>query len=177
MKDLNKMTFDKPKPSMTEASCDKAVDNILHLYHGSKSGLKGTPKPKSRKICDFGSGLYLGDNPNQPKSLISRKGFTSSVLYDVQLDLSNLTILDLRKDNRMWCLFVAYNRKAFDCTQYPRLMQIFYKYENAYDVIIGPIADDKMTLVLDRFLSNLMTDVALYNALNLLSRGNLLNIY
>ena len=30
------------------------------LYHGSKSGIKGSIEPKSRKQCDFGQGFYMG---------------------------------------------------------------------------------------------------------------------
>ena len=42
------------------------------LYHGSKGGLLGdTILPNSRKICDFGSGFYMGTQPSQAKALIS----------------------------------------------------------------------------------------------------------
>ena len=52
------------------------ADNIhleegrMLLYHGSKSGIDGEIAPKSREMCDFGKGFYMGTEPGQPLALI-----------------------------------------------------------------------------------------------------------
>ena len=46
--------------------------SVMRLYHGSKLGLKGAISPRSRAVCDFGCGFYMGDAPQQPLTLICR---------------------------------------------------------------------------------------------------------
>lgn len=36
------------------------TNEIVTLYHGSKSGIKGNIAPVSRNRCDFGQGFYMG---------------------------------------------------------------------------------------------------------------------
>lgn len=36
------------------------TDEIVTLYHGSKSGIRGDIAPISRERCDFGKGFYMG---------------------------------------------------------------------------------------------------------------------
>ena len=45
-------------------------DGRALLYHGSKSGIVGDIAPKSREMCDFGKGFYMGTDPGQPLTLI-----------------------------------------------------------------------------------------------------------
>ena len=44
----------------------------MRLYHGSKLGLMGAISLRSRAVCDFGCGFYMGDTPQQPQTLICR---------------------------------------------------------------------------------------------------------
>ena len=44
-------------------------DGRILLYHGSKSGIIGDIAPKSREMCDFGKGFYMGTEPGQPLTL------------------------------------------------------------------------------------------------------------
>ena len=46
------------------------TNEIVTLYHGSKSGIRGTTAPVSRKQCEFGSGFYMGTDRTQPLTLI-----------------------------------------------------------------------------------------------------------
>lgn len=41
-------------------------DDIVTLYHGSKSGINGTISPISRRYCDFGKGFYMGTDITSP---------------------------------------------------------------------------------------------------------------
>ncbi len=148
-----------------------ALSSTLHLFHGSKSGIQGIPKPISRKTCDFGTGLYLSDNEYQPKNLIVNDQFGNRRFYNVTLNIDGLKILDLSGEKKLWCLFIAYNRNLLDLTVYPKLNAIFEHFNKGYDVIIGDIADDKMVLVLDQFFNNAITDEALYHAMTFVSLG------
>ena len=47
----------------------KLEDGRILLYHGSKSGIVGDIAPKSREMCDFGKGFYMGTEPGQPLTL------------------------------------------------------------------------------------------------------------
>ena len=61
------MILEKIKADADAVSLDG--DRIL-LYHGSKSGIVGEIAPKSREMCDFGKGFYMGTDPGQPLTLI-----------------------------------------------------------------------------------------------------------
>lgn len=144
-------------------------DNKVLLFHGSKSGICGDIKPISRKLCDFGCGFYLGDNAQQPKSLIANRKFTNSVFYEVELDLAGLSVYRFDADLD-WALFIAYNREIIAL---PAKLKNRYKQINQNsDVIVGLIADDSMTLVLNDFYRNLLTDAALIEALKYVNLGN-----
>lgn len=45
------------------------TDEVVTLYHGSKSGICGAIAPISRKRCDFGKGFYMGSDRTQPLTL------------------------------------------------------------------------------------------------------------
>ena len=83
------MILEKIKADADAVSLDG--DRIL-LYHGSKSGIVGEIAPKSREMCDFGKGFYMGTDPGQPLTLIC--DFEKSKFYVVSVDMKNLdTIL------------------------------------------------------------------------------------
>lgn len=141
--------------------------NII-LYHGSKGGLKGNIKHKSRKECDFGSGFYMGTFKEQPLTLIST--FDNPILYTLELDITDLKIYEFKLDLN-WALFVAYNRgymKDYDNTN---LYKKFNKINESYDLLVGYIADDRMFYVLDSFFEGEITDVVLLKALSALKLG------
>ncbi len=70
-----------------------ATNEIVTLYHGSKSSIHGDIAPVSRKRCDFGKGFYMGTDRNQPLTLICN--FPDARLYTLSVDLSDLKILDV----------------------------------------------------------------------------------
>ena len=74
------MILEKIKADADAVSLDG--DRIL-LYHGSKSGIVGEIAPKSREMCDFGKGFYMGTDPGQPLTLIC--DFEKSKFYVVSV--------------------------------------------------------------------------------------------
>ncbi len=141
------------------------------LYHGSKSGIKGDIAPKSRDACDFGQGFYMGDLPDQPKGLIAE--FPNNRFYELDCDFTGLRIKTFEAsphDQIDWALFVAYNRGLLE-EKYSNLCKKYRAYNENYDVIIGVIADDKMTQALQRFFTGELCDAALIEAMQKVSLG------
>ena len=141
------------------------------LYHGSKSGIKGDIAPKSRDACDFGQGFYMGVLPDQPKGLIAE--FPDNRFYELDCDFAGLKIKTFEEDANDqidWALFIAYNRGLLE-EKYRNLCEKYRAYNENYDVIIGIIADDKMTQALQRFFMGELCDAALIEAMQKVSLG------
>lgn len=141
------------------------------LYHGSKSGIKGDIAPNSRDACDFGQGFYMGDLPDQPKGLIAE--FPDNRFYELDCDFAGLKIKTFEEDANDqidWALFIAYNRGLLE-EKCRNLCEKYRAYNENYDVIIGIIADDKMTQALQRFFMGELCDAALIEAMQKVSLG------
>ena len=143
-------------------------NNIVQLYHGSKSGLKGSIRPISRELCDFGKGFYMGTEEMQPLTLICN--FPQAVLYTLELDLTALKTLEMEV-GLDWALLIAYYRGKMDFAKGSKLYQKFSSMAKGHDLIIGDIANDRMFVVLDRFFAGDITDVALIKSLSALKLG------
>lgn len=147
---------------------NKLNEKIVTLYHGSKSGIRGTIAPISRNHCDFGKGFYMGTNYTQPLTLICN--YPEAKLYTLRVDLSNLKILNIEIDLD-WALLIAYNRGKMESIKDSKLYKRFKNLSKSYDMIIGYIANDRMFVVLDRFFNGEITDFALINSLSALKLG------
>lgn len=145
----------------------------LLLYHGSKSGIKGDVKPQSRQSCDFGCGFYMGDKPEQPKGLIA--SYENNRFYEIEYNTEGLKIKSFEDDYMGqidWALFIAYNRQPEKLEQYKKLYKRYREYNELYDMIVGIIADDKMTQVMQLFFNGQMCDKAFIEAMQYVKLGN-----
>lgn len=142
--------------------------DTVRLYHGSKSGIVGTIQPNSRDLCDFGKGFYMGTEITQPLTLICN--FLNAKLYTVDIDLTDLKIIDIEV-GLDWALLVAFNRGKMDAIKDTPIYEKYKCLTKDCDLIIGFIADDRMFVVLDRFFSGEITDIALINSLSALKLG------
>lgn len=143
-------------------------NEIITLYHGSKSGIRGPIAPTSRARCDFGRGFYMGTDRNQPLTLICN--YREAKIYTLTMNLSGLKILDLEV-GLDWALLVAYNRGKMETVRHTSIYDRFADLSKDCDLIIGYIADDRMFVVLDRFFNGEITDLALINSLSALQLG------
>lgn len=150
-------------------STTNLFSGIQHLYHGSKSGIEGDIMPCSRDKCDFGTGFYMGTNKMQALTLICN--FEEPILYNVDLDTADLKVLSLGADVR-WAMFVAYNRGKLESYKGTRQYTELRNMRSGVDVITGPIADDRMFVVLRQFFDGEITDKALIACLSLLNLGD-----
>ena len=146
----------------------ESSDGSLMLYHGSKSGLVGDIAPKSRAMCDFGKGFYMGTDPSQPLTLICDE--ESPVFYTVDFDLTGLKVLtvDINLD---WAMLIAYYRGYMEEVKGSEIYEKYANMAKGYDVILGYIADDRMYRVMKSFFEKEITDVALLNSLSALDLG------
>jgi hypothetical protein len=121
----------------------------MKLYHGSNQIIKQPNLLKGRKFLDFGSGFYLSDEKNQAenraKSAVSffEEGAPIVNVFEWEKDIrTDLNILHFQNANIEWLNFVIANRQG----------DIF---EDQYDVVIGPTADDKTILVIDQYMAGM----------------------
>ena len=143
-------------------------DEVVTLYHGSKSGIVGDIAPSSREHCDFGKGFYMGTEKAQPLTLICN--YPDAKLYTVKVDLSGLKILDIEVGID-WALLVAYNRGKMDSVKGTAIYNRIAEMADGCDMLIGFIANDRMFVVLDRFFKGEITDEALIHSLSALKLG------
>lgn len=143
-------------------------NEIMTLYHGSKSGIQGIIEPKSRDKCDFGKGFYMGTDMRQPLTLICN--YPKARLYTLKVDLAGLKIADVEV-GLDWALLVAYNRGKMETARDTALYNRYVDYTKDCDMVIGYIANDRMFVVLDRFFNGEITDLALINSLSALNLG------
>lgn len=159
------MILDKINRAANEVKTEK---NRMLLYHGSKSGIVGSIMPKSRKQCDFGSGFYMGTDPNQPLTLVC--DYEESKFYIVSICTGTLVHREVRADID-WAMLVAYNRGKMEKIKGTQLYEKYRAMMADKDLIIGSIANDCMFYVIDNFFIGNVTDIALVNSLLALQLG------
>lgn len=141
------------------------------LYHGSRGGLQGAIKPSSRIHCDFGPGFYMGENSKQAQGLIAETEMP--VFYKLRFRLSEIPeerILML-SDEEWLCVVMANRRRSEEFSSLALAKRTLQKLKN-YDVIIGPIADDRMNEAMQRFSDYGLTDKGLIACLASVDYGN-----
>ena len=145
-----------------------STNEIVTLYHGSKSGICGAIAPISRNRCDFGKGFYMGTERTQPLTLICN--YPKAKIYTLSVNLSDLRVLDVEA-GLDWALLIAYNGGKMESVKYSTIYHRFANLSKGCDMIIGYIANDRMFVVLDRFFNGEITDLALINSLFALKLG------
>ena len=141
-------------------------DNVVTLFHGSKNGFDGSPRPDykfANESTDFGKALYLGVDPIQAFSVnFDKKGY-SLVCYRLELELSDLSICTL--SGMQWLMFICFNRGVLRDYIKTNLYQSMLKIRKSYDIIVGAIADDTMEYALPDFVDSRCTDIVLFRTL------------
>ena len=151
-----------------EAADVKLEDGRILLYHGSKSGIVGDIAPKSREMCDFGKGFYMGTEPGQPLTLIC--DFDKSKFYIVSIDAAAQDAIEIKADLD-WAMLVAFHRGRMDKIKGTSFYEKYSCMDAGKDLVIGSIANDRMFYVLDNFFMGNITDMALVNSLSALKLG------
>ncbi len=145
--------------SVKEELLKEKYHNIL--FHGSKNGLSEITVLGSRNNCDFGQGFYLGETYNQAVSFVCEK--EKSSVYSFKYSLDDLKIKKFDCDLE-WMLAICYFRGTLgEYAQDSKVREIINEI-NAVDVIIAPIADNKMFYIMAQFTEGeINADVALHS--------------
>jgi hypothetical protein len=118
------------------------------LFHGSKSGLSDITVSGSRKNCDFGNGFYLGQTYNQALSFVCEYDRASVYSFRYSLEGLKCVEFDCSLD---WMIAICYFRGTIKNYAESETVQKVIKKTEDVDVIIAPIADNKMFYVMSQF--------------------------
>lgn len=116
------------------------------LYHGSNIEIESIDLTLSRPNKDFGKGFYLSENLDQAMNMAEFKvellGGTPVInkfLFDeTEMNRNSLNCLRFPGYTKEWAEFVFNNRFKV-------------KFHHDYDVVIGPMANDKVGAQIRRY--------------------------
>lgn len=145
--------------SVKEELIKEKYGNVL--FHGSKYGLSEVTISGSRDNCDFGNGFYLGQTYNQALSFVCEYDKASVYSFKYSFDGLNIIEFDCSMD---WMLAICYFRGTIkEYAESSRVQHIIKKIGDA-DIVIAPIADNKMFYVMSQFAEGeINADVALHS--------------
>lgn len=145
--------------SVKEELIKEKYQNVL--FHGSKYGLPEVTISGSRDNCDFGKGFYLGETYSQALAFVCEKENSSVYSFRYSLDNLNIKRFDC---NLEWMLAICYYRGTIkEYASNKRIDEIVAEVE-ASDVIVAPIADNKMFYVMAQFTDGeINAEVALHS--------------
>jgi len=160
----NKIHLNSVKSELLqEISSDKV------LFHGSKTGLSKITYNGSRENCDFGKGFYLGETYRQALSFVCEN--EKSSIYSFCLKTKNLKIYEFNVDLD-WMLAICYFRKTLpDIYCHNSKIQEIIKRIDKADLIIAPIADNRMFYIMSKFSSGEINEDVAKHSLSALDLG------
>ena len=126
----------------------------MKLYHGTDAFFERPDLSLCRPYKDFGRGFYLTPDLAVAKRMAERCAERSDwqgapeYVYVYDFDDSGWSDLNVRRFaptvNEEFAMFVMANRQV-------RTSVADHNRDNRYDIVIGPIADDKMGVLFRRF--------------------------
>lgn len=142
--------------------------NCLVLFHGSKFGLTEISEEGSKRSSDFGNGFYLGENYEQALSFISSKD--KSCVYSF---ICNLEGLKIKRFNTSleWMLAICYYRNTLNEYKNNELIKKIRDEIETSDLVIAPIADNRMFNIMSLFSEGLITEECALHSLSYSSLG------
>ncbi|MBO6113462.1 MAG: DUF3990 domain-containing protein [Lachnospiraceae bacterium] len=131
------------------------------LFHGSKNGLSEVTATGSRDNCDFGKGFYLGETYNQALAFVCEN--EKSSVYSFRYSLNDLRIKKF-DCSLEWMLAICYYRETLREYSQNQIVREIVSEVDAADVVIAPIADNKMFYIMAQFTDGeINAEVALHS--------------
>lgn len=124
------------------------------FYHGTNKPFEQIDLSKSKPNKDFGKGFYLTSDKQQAidmaKAKIDQQGEGEVIVYAFEFDTTFLSSGELKVKSfdtysEEWALFILANRNNFATTPI-----------HDYDIVIGPIANDRVGFQLRRYIDELI---------------------
>ena len=126
------------------------------LYHGSNVSFTEVDLEKGLPAKDFGRGFYMTDSKEcaekTAQQRVARLGGASKLMM-FELDYALIQKFNVRtfaEPSRDWALFVRSNRRSDSPAE-------DHNRDNRYDVVIGPIANDKLSLLFRLYERDIIT--------------------
>lgn len=134
------------------------------LFHGAKKTFTMPIdfKNNSKENNDFGVGFYLGETFEQAANYISFIDMNKVYCFDI--DLTNLKLYKFNVDLE-WMITIAYYRGRLEEYKNCSFVQAIINKINNCDVIIAPIADNRMFDLIAEFVEGTITDEQCRHAL------------
>ena len=126
------------------------------LYHGSNTSFNAIDLGKGLPAKDFGRGFYMTDSlecaEKTARQRVARLGGAPKVMV-FECDepvIRTMNVREFAAPSREWALFVRANRRTDeDVADHNR--------DNRYDVVKGPIANDKLSLLFRLYERDIIT--------------------
>ena len=136
------------------------------VYHGSDTIVHNPKILEANRQLDFGGGFYVTTSEEQAKSWAIRVSFRNATKnrcinkydFDEVSAMSETTVIKFDNADEKWLDFICMNRQG--------------KSNGEYDIVIGPVADDKVYRVVVEYENG---DVDKDTALNRLKVEKLCN--
>ncbi|MDO4620112.1 MAG: DUF3990 domain-containing protein [Lachnospiraceae bacterium] len=123
----------------------------MYLYHGSNMLVDHPKLLLNQRALDFGAGFYLTSSRDQASrwaKTVTRRRNSGDALINVYTfkdeKLEELMVLRFDTADSEWLDYVVRNRKGTAA-------------ETAYDIVIGPVANDSTLPVIDDYMSGVYT--------------------
>lgn len=128
----------------------------MRLYHSSSVVVERPDLDHSRKYLDFGRGFYLTSILEQAQRYgerFKRRGKDAWLnIYEFSCDETEWNVFRFEAYDKTWLDFISKCRAGED--------------ESKYDLVVGGIANDRVILTLDRYLTG---EISLQETLGLLA--------
>lgn len=136
---------------------DFSHNQYIVLFHGAKKNfsLPINFKEHTKNTNDFGPGFYMGETFEQAANYISF--VEACTVYCFKLKMSHLRVYKFAV-NTEWMLAIAYFRGWIDEYKNTYFMQEILNKIKDCDVIIAPIADNRMFDIIAEFTEGTITD-------------------
>ena len=130
----------------------------MTCYHGSDTIVDAPRILNPRRPLDFGGGFYVTTNEQQAINWALKVAFRNNTKYkcvnryefDIESAKKELIVIHFEKADENWLDFICNNRSG--------------KSTGDYDIVIGPVADDKVYRVVVQYENgDIDKDLALKN--------------
>ena len=123
------------------------------LYHGTYTEIQTIDLTACHPYKDFGKGFYLTDLEGQAMKMAAKKarlykGEPIVLRYEFDagiLSSGELLVKQFPAPNREWAGFIYKNRSRSEC------------FRHNFDIVTGPIANDGVAYLLDRYEEGSLT--------------------
>lgn len=160
------LRLNRAKAELYSETIDKS--EVL-LFHGSKNGIDELTIDGSRENCDFGSGFYCSQFYDSALCFVENYDFSSVYLFSLSAnDLSCVTI----PPSIDWMIIVCYFRGMLTSYSDNSILKRSLDLIKDKDLIIAPIADNRMFQIMREFGLGEITDQQAIHALSASRLGN-----